>query len=216
MRTTKALLLAAAIGVAATVSSQAADPVYSANVVGFVNLNLTVGYNLICNPLQASNDTVGVIFPTLPNGSTVTKWNGFGYDSPISFDTDIFGGWEDPALQVKPGEAFFINVPTATTVTFVGDVRQGSLTNHIAANYAFVASQVPQAGGVTSVLGFNPLVDGTTLTQFQPGLGWGSPLTYDTSIFGGWEAEPVIAIGEGFLIQSPSVSGDWIRSFTVL
>src|SRR5258705_326211 len=48
----------------------------SLNIVGYYNLGISPGYNLIANQLSFSNNTLNAIFnPTTPIGSTFTKWD---------------------------------------------------------------------------------------------------------------------------------------------
>jgi hypothetical protein len=209
--------MSAVVGTLGIVSASA--EVYSVNVVGFVNVQLTNGFNLLCNPLKATNDTVAAIFPTLPNGSGLQQWvpaQQIFSTTPATFDTDVYGGWDQPDLIIAPGEAFFINSAANTTITFVGEVRQGALATPLfGPGFAFVGSQVPQAGPVTTALNLVPN-NGDSIQQFIPGAQGYSPFpaTYDTDVYGGWDTEPIIGIAEGFIITR-TVSGNWTRTFNV-
>jgi len=214
MRTKTLLLTAIATGVAA--SAMAADPVYSQNVVGFVNTTLKSGYNLVCPPLKATNDTVAAIFPTVPDGTTVARWDGANqtFLSAATYDSIIFAGWDDPTMLITAGEAVFIFVGADTTLTFVGEVRQGALSTPLVGGYSLVGSQVPQNGGITTVLGFTPS-DGTTCASWDAAnQTYLSAFTYDSIIFGGWDQEPVLGISEGVFIFSGG-PGQWTRTFNV-
>jgi len=185
-------------------------------VVGFVNTTLKAGFNLVASPLKATNDTIGAILPTVPDGTTVARWDAANqtFLSAIAFDSIIFGGWEDPNMPVTAGEAVFINVTADATITFVGEVRQGNLSTPLAAGFAMVGSQVPQTGGITSVLGFTP-ADGTTCALWDAvGQTYSAAVTYDSIIFGGWESEPVLGISQGAVISS-TAPGAWTRTFSV-
>jgi uncharacterized membrane protein len=55
--------------------------VYSVNAVGYVNVAVAKGYNLIANPLNnQGGNKVSVLMPTAPNGTTFFKYKGGGYD----------------------------------------------------------------------------------------------------------------------------------------
>jgi len=193
--------------------------VTSVNVVGYVNVPLLTGYNLVAPPLAAADNTIGTIIPSVPNGTFALKWDAPSqqFGNPVSFDLDIFGGWDSPGTIINGGEAIFINVSGATTVTFVGDVRQsgaGTLDTALFPAYNFIGSQVPQQGGLTTVLGY-PAVNGDfCLLWDNAGQQYLNPSSYDTDIFGGWDSEPVLGLAQGAVI-SRSVPGTWSRNFNV-
>ena len=71
---TKVLLLGAALAMTTAIASA---QTYSSNVVGYVNVDLVPGWNLIANPLDAGVDGEGydmnslsVLFPNVPVGTT--------------------------------------------------------------------------------------------------------------------------------------------------
>jgi hypothetical protein len=209
-------VLAAAVGVLGAASAMA---VTSVNVVGYVNVNLQPGFNLVAPPLQAANNTIGTLIPSLPNGSTLQKWDPVtqSFLAPAGFDLDIFGGWDDPTVEIKAGEAVFINVGSAATITFVGDVRQsgaGTLNTPLSPGFSIVGSQVPQTGGISSILGLAP-DNGDTAQQWDPvNQHYLNPSGYDLDIFGGWDSEPVLGMAEG-IVLSRGAAGSWSRNFNV-
>ena len=127
--------------------------------------------------------------------------------------------FEPSTTTLNPGEGFFFqnNSGGNITLTFVGEVPQGSLTNRIGANYGFYSSIVPQSAGLTA-LSF-PGQDGMTYN------GWDAVnQTYAQaySFFSGaWfdpgfqTVDPVPAVGEGFLITNPGGAVNWARTFSV-
>lgn len=202
MKTQSLLFTAAAICLGAA----SAFGAVSSNIVGYVNKSITPGLSLIANQLdnKAGNKLPDVL-PTLPDGATVFKFNGSGYNS-----VGYFGGYDAgaDAITLNPGEGAFVYVDTATTLTFVGEVKQGNLSTPLANGLTVAASQVPQAGSIET-LGFVPH-DGDTVYQFAGG-------NFNAiSYFGGWDggAAPSLAIGESVFILTDSVRS-WDRSFTV-
>jgi len=164
---TKILALSAVVGTLASVSAMAQTNVYSQNAVGYIQVTLYPGYNLITCPLIASpdntlntllNDTNGqyvVGSGRFAVGATVYQYiNGVGYvagDSAKASSTP--GGWQFGGTNtILPGQAiWFVNPGTPGTgsnmfATFVGTVPQGSLTNAIYPGYNLVGSQVPFGG----------------------------------------------------------------------
>lgn len=209
---TKALLLSAAVGAMSVASTLA--QVYSVNVVGFVNVNLATGFNFLANPLKATADTVGAVLPSVPDGTTVATWN--KTSQTFNNAATYFFGWDDANYSLPPGEAFFINVPEAVTVTFVGEVRQGTLSTPLVVGFNMVGSQVAQAGplGDGTVagagLGFDP-EDGDTAAKWNSGA-----QRYDnaSTYFFGWDIEPQLGMAEGIVITR-STAGTWSRTFNV-
>ena len=126
---TKALL-AAGLLIAASTASSFAQTVYSVNAVGFVNVTCPPGFSIIANPLSATVNTVQALMPTsLPFLSSVFKFNpaGGGFTSSVYLGS---GNWTANAMTLVPGEGFFFKNPSASpiTLTFVGNVQEGTLT----------------------------------------------------------------------------------------
>jgi hypothetical protein len=200
--------------------------VYSLNVVGYVNTTLKPGYTLIANPLNTTNNTLlglfGGVGGALPDGTQVYLWTGTTFNTGGRDDTlGDANGWTPDAFennQLPPGVGAFIknNTANAITVTFVGEVLQGGLTNHIGANYQLIASMVPQAGQVDTVLGM-PVVDGDQVFQWNNTTGAYATFTADSILNSPppWGATvPNIGVGEGFFSRK-NTAVDWVRNFTV-
>jgi hypothetical protein len=205
------LLAAAAILAAGVASTVAQSNVYSLNVVGYVNVDLPTGFTMIANPLNATNNGINTVLPDVPVGSLLYKFSG-SFGSPAEF----FGpgvGW-DVNLTLAPGEGAFISVPSAKTVTFVGEVVQGNTTNSLPAGFSIRSSIVPQSAGLSSVLGF-PAVAGDLVYFFNKATQNYAGGIYES--FGGnlWDpAEPAPAVGQAFWVQK-AAQANWVRNFTV-
>lgn len=222
---TKTLLLSAAV-LAAGLAASTAQSVFSVNAVGYVNVTLKPGYNLIANPLNGTNNNINTVIPTAPNGSIAFKWN-FASQQFAAADTFADGfGWIDNAFQLSttvlnPGEGFFFqnNSGADATLTFVGEVPQGTLTNVLRPNYGFYSSIVPQSAGLAA-LGF-PSINGATYTVWNTASQqYGATYTYADGI--GWIdssfqlVDPTPAVGEAFLLNNPAGANvDWSRTFSV-
>jgi hypothetical protein len=204
---TKTLLVAAALGAVGVTSAVA--QVYSVNAVGYVNKALKTGFNLIANPLDAgaTGNTVEKLLAGVPEGTTVYIYTpGTGY----SLNTFEFGEWTDKTKVIAPGTGFFISVPSDVTVTFVGEVKQGTLSTPLAAGFNLVASQVPQAGKLTTDLKFTA-ADGDSVYTYANPAGY-SISSFD---FGAWDpAEPTIGVADGLWISAASAKS-WDRTFSV-
>jgi hypothetical protein len=202
--------------VAAVVPASA--QVYSVNTVGYVNVDLVDGFNMIGNPLATANNTVADLFPPV-DGMTVFKWvDGTGYVAANY--VGIISAWDNPTLTLDPGEGAFVSVPAGAgpvTVTFVGEVMETQngqiLQNPIPQGLSIKTSMVPQEGGLSAVLGF-PAVDGDTVFKFVPG-GVGYQAFNYVDILGGWaEGDPQIGVGEAIFINKIAATS-WDRDFNV-
>jgi hypothetical protein len=231
---TKTLLLAAA-ALAVGVSASMAQTVYSVNAVGYVNLTLKPGYNLISNPLNGTNNNLNTIIPVAPDNSLALRWNPntqafAGGDTYFDLGNPADNGWYNSAFvktstSIAPGEGFFIfnSALSDYVMTFVGEVPQGNLTNAIPANYSFKASIVPQSVDILSV-GF-PGVDNliyfgwNAMAQSYSGaftyFDLGNPADngfYDSSFV---KQTVAPAVGQGFVIFNPGPTVQWGRTFSV-
>jgi hypothetical protein len=222
---TKTLLLTAALG-AAGVASSMGQAVYSVNAVGYVNTTLKPGFNLISNPLTAADNTVKSLFsnitPAIPNALTVYYFNGTRYLNAAYDDIDLAFKGEAADVQVPPGDGVFVLNPEQTdlTVTFVGEVPQGNLQNPLPAGFSIQASQVPQAGRVSTDLGL-PAAQGDTIYKFNTTLKRYENWAFDdlAGQNGAWtqngqENEPSLAVGEAFFLLK-GAAGSWNRTFSV-
>lgn len=204
---TKTLVLTAALGAVGVATAMA--QVYSVNAVGYVNLSAKAGFNLWTNPLDAGADnTVAKLLAGVPDGSAVyTYAPGTGY----SVNTLDLGEWANPNATLVPGQGFFLRVGGATTVTFVGEVKQGNLSTPLAAGFNLVGSQVPQAGRIQADLGLVP-AEGDQVYKFSADTQGYSVSTFE---FGAWDpAEPQLAVGEGVWVRK-GAAGSWNRTFSV-
>jgi hypothetical protein len=102
-----------------------AQNVYSINVVGYVNLTLYTGNNLIADQLANSPDnTLDSLFPAnsgLVAGTTFTEWNPSA-DAPLPLS--VFNGttWTINYTLGPNGIGGILNSPAPAYVTLVGNV----------------------------------------------------------------------------------------------
>jgi hypothetical protein len=203
---TKVLLSAAVLGVAGMIAASA--QVYSVNVVGYINVDVPVGFSMIANQLDSGDNTVANLMPEVPEGTTLYKFvPATGAYSANSFE---FGEWANPAMTLEPGEGAFISTAEAFTALLVGEVKQGALSTPLVQGFQIVASQVPQAGAVDSVLGFVP-EEGDTVYRFNNATGSYASATYE---FGEWFA-PSLEVGESFFLFKVGAATSWDRTFNV-
>jgi hypothetical protein len=230
---TKALLLAAAfaaVGVATSVAQ-----VYSVNAVGYVNVPLTPGFNLVSNPLDAGagNNTVANLFknitPTPLNGIRVYTYDpatGGYLSAQWSPVPNVgFGTGAGATAVVPPGQGAFVFNPDITgtaarTLTFVGEVMQGTLSNPLPVGFSIRANQVPQSGN-PSTFGL-PGVAGDKVYRFNKTTGGYDTYQYSGAPFNSWRFNgqnvslPSIEVGEAFFFfNSGTAARSWNRTFNV-
>lgn len=189
----------------------AAGGVASANVVGYVNVQLPWGMSFIANPLLQTNVALAALFPSAPEGAQVMKLvNGDYLTSVYSADR----GWVGPQIELPPGTGFFFINPSRELFTqiIVGEVPTGSLTNHLPAGVSLEGSLLPQAGSINTVHNiagepgdvlFVFLNEGEARGRYQRS-------TYSSA---GWSPDMTLGVAQGFWIQKQRAQ-DWVRFFS--
>lgn len=208
MRTQK--LLAAAAVLAVSVASSIAQP-YSQNIVGYANVTLKTGFNMIANPLDSGTNTFSSVLSGVPVGAIAFKFGAGSFSNPNEYYGS--GIWDDGSATLNPGEGVFIKSPSDAVVTFVGSVKTGSTTNPIPANFSIRSSIVPQAGGLETDLGF-PATGGDLLFFFDPQTQtYSNP--YEAFGSGVWDpSQPVLQVGQAFFLNRTGGAGpNWTRNF---
>ena len=209
---TKTLLLTAALAAAGAASAMAQN-VYSVNAVGYVNKSLIHGYSIVANPFVVATETLDALVPTPNDGTTVYKPVGGSFEIR-AYDASIPGWDPDGATTLNlGGGAIFFNPGAPFTVTFVGEVKQGSpVSNPVHPGLQIKSSMIPQAGSMTDI----GLLPAGLNTVYQYAADGSSFLinTYDPSIPGWDPGEPTVGIAEGFWIDSAS-GETWNRNFSV-
>ena len=215
---TKVLLCLAAL--AAGIFSSSAQ-VYSLNVVGYINVTVPAnGFALIANQLDDGNgNKLDNVIPVAPDGAQFYKFNGT-YTS-TAFD-GLANAWDDNgAITLAPGEGGFFhnNTASALTLTFVGQVNQGTLTTALPQGYAIRSSQVPQQGTLQDlgipITGAGSPSDGDQVYVYSGGY---TASSFD-SLIPGWDTPgspggPTIGVGQSFFIKS-ATAYNWVRTFNV-
>jgi hypothetical protein len=214
---TKTILLTAALSAAGVATSMA--QVFSVNAVGYVNKTIPSGNKLalISNPLDAGtgNNTIANLFKGVPDGTQVYKYDGTTF-VVATFDSleNAFLPASAASTEVKPGEGVFVRNTSATdlTVTFVGEVPQGTLNNAYPKGLSIRSSQVPQQG-TAAELGFVG-VDGDPIYQVDTATQGYFTSTFDALENNWLPALKPLAVGEAFFLRAAN-GGTWTRTFSV-
>jgi len=226
---TKSLLLAAVLGAAGIASSLA--QVYSVNVVGYINLTLTPGLNLITVQLKGTNQNVNTLLgtstPIIPDNSLLFTWNAAGqrYDNALTGGGGVWydGSGNPSTVTLSPGQAFFIQIAgTANvTLTLVGEVPTGATPVSVVNGLGFYGDPAPVSQN-TATNGF-PIADNDSLyTWNTAGQRWNTALTGVSAASGGpaWfdgsgnSVGFAPAVGQGFAVLHTGAA-TWNRNFTV-
>jgi hypothetical protein len=232
---TKTAILAAALTALGSAAVMAQTNVYSLNAVGYINVTLQPGYNMVANQLSSGTNTIGNIL----NDATgqydhlaISKWNGSGFtsDTANSATSPFANNWlNGGTITMNPGEAAWLKWTNTApvTITFVGTVPQGTLTTTLTGPNAFnmVSSQVPQAGDLATDLGFTNFNQGDTIYVFNPTNQKYTTYNYNTNTgnsgfggnFTGNTGDPVLQVGQGFWYKTSATAPTtaWTRTFSV-
>ncbi|HTH46192.1 MAG TPA: hypothetical protein VMB21_01645 [Candidatus Limnocylindria bacterium] len=178
----------------------------SPNLVGYANIDVTAGWNLMANPLddQAGNQAGTSPLTKLAMDGTVLLKPG-----PQGWEVNhCLAGWSQPAFTLRPGEGFFLFTPQTTSLTAVGRVRIGTNTCHLPAGDSLAAPMAPYNQQPLDGTEQNfPAKAGDEIYRLQPG----TP-TFDRYDFdGNWHPKaPVPLVGEGLWVSRKSPS-DWTQ-----
>jgi hypothetical protein len=219
MRTKALLGLAALVVSAATCVAQ--SNVYSLNIVGYVNVDVAQGLNLISNPLKPSNGNYNITntisFPETPDadGARLFKWAGTSWSSQIPGWITGFG-WDTP-LEVTLGESFFIESPVATRITFVGEVQTGNVDYTLPTGLSVVAPKTPVAQRFPgadvghdgdSIFTWAGNAWSSTVWTYIEDFGWDGSGSTDNNVAG-----PTVGVGGGVVYQNTGAPLTWTRTF---
>jgi hypothetical protein len=189
--------------------------------VGYVNVPVQGGnkLTLISNPLKPTdgnyNITNTIVLPDEADGANIYQWGGSSWSTSIPNFIAGFG-WS-PDTTIKLGEAFFIQSPVATTVTFVGEVSTGTNVSTFPTGLSINANKVPVAENIPGRTVGN---DGDVIYTwggngwdaasfgFIEGFGWSNGGAAGDSLDG-----PMIPVGGGFVYQNTGAPVTWTRVF---
>jgi hypothetical protein len=187
--------------------------VYSQNAVGYINIPIKTGFNLIANQLIAPSYTLSALMPAPVPGTTVYKYsNVSGYSASTYDELDLV--WlPNGNMTIDLGGGVFVFSPGNTTLTLVGEVPQGTLNTPVPHGFSIASSQVPQQATISTVLGYVPSPGDTVYKYANPG-GY-SAATFDELDLVWFPGEPTVGVGEAVFINRAGSAGTWTRIFSV-
>jgi len=195
--------------------------VYSLNAVGYINVTVQPGFNIISDPLIASPDNT--ITTVLTNTGQFSKFQVWAWSPSTSSYAEAIGtksGWGTSGnITLSPGQAAWLYNPGAapTNITFVGTVPSGSLTNTLApSSFNLVSSILPTSGDIVT----NPLMNFHTAVSKDQVWTWDATAkAYTEEIAGksGFLTHPIQAtVGGGFwYFNATNTANNWVETFTV-
>jgi len=238
---TKTLVLTALGSLSALgLMAQTSTNVYSLNAVGYINVTVAPGFNMIADQLWASggNAISNILNDVNDNLDEVTVYKWLGTNFLIdNANANVYPsptGWEYGNETLNPGEAVWFQNPwnTNMTLTFVGTVPQGTNTVTIGVGFTMASSPVPQSGDLVTVMGFtnensgdsvyvfnNP--GGYTTYNYVPATGsvgygdnWNVPTGPTIATNAPGYGDPQVNIGQGFWYQTGTANA-FTRVFSV-
>lgn len=211
---TKVLLIGAALGLA--VATASADAVYSSNVVGYVNVDLVAGWNMIANPLDSGNNMLSSVIAEAPLGTTAYKFVDGNYViSKYDYDEDEEMDMWSKDYSLNPGEGVFVNAPEAFTITFVGEVKAGFHSVPLPAGWSMVASPTPVAGDLDEINLTSAVDLGDAVYKYENGNYTISKYDYDEDEeMDMWSKVVNVGVGEAFFLKKAEASV-WTRGFEI-
>jgi hypothetical protein len=126
MRKIRGILLSAGTIAGLCLSgNRVAAQVYSGNIVGYINLPIYAGNNLVANQLDNGTNTLSSLFAfNVPEGATFTMWDASQHSYLPLSTYDVNSGWSINYLLTF-GEGGLLDSPTTFTNTYVGSVWSG-------------------------------------------------------------------------------------------
>ena len=208
-----------------------AQNVYSLNVVGYINIPLVEGFNLIANQLDfdgtgTNNGTANILGTNLPQNSVVYTWSGGNFEiaSFVKLKGQTAPAWT-ANYSLNPGQGAWLSIPAGAfggatqLLTTVGTVDTGALVNPnmaSAGGFSLLGSMVPIAGGLQSVLNYTPMLNDSVYQYINGGYVISTYAKLKGANTPTWNpnGEPQIAIGQGFWLNS-SAGSVWSNYFIV-
>jgi hypothetical protein len=193
---TKTLLLSAAALAAGVATSMAAN-VYSVNVVGYINVTTSPGFNMIANQLDVDGvDTVQTILANAADGNALDSCQVLKYaKASASYTIDYYDntgfsgapGWYDNASlnpstnTLAPGTGFFFFNGQATnlTLTLVGTVLQGTNVVQMTSGFNLISTVDPVSQALLPATNNFPANDTMQYLSFTNTTGHGNYAVLD-------------------------------------
>src|ERR1044072_2390645 len=114
-RAVSVLLIATSVSLF-SVTHTSAQPRFSVNALSHVDVTFYAGSNLVANPLNAGDNTVGNIFKGIPDGSYFMRWHSGLHYFDQTNRYSINNGWSDPQMTLVAPEGGCLWLPRTATM----------------------------------------------------------------------------------------------------
>jgi hypothetical protein len=122
-----------------------AQPAYSVNALGYADVALSPGSNFITFPFASVDARISGLLPTMPPGTSLTLWDPAGQTfGPTNHYSPT--GWSDPAMELRFPAGALLWVSQALTISFTGELIQGSITGVPRLSGLYVLGVIPSQG----------------------------------------------------------------------
>lgn len=122
-----------------------AQTVYSVNALGYADVALSPGSNFITCPFSSIDARVSRLLPIMPQGTYLALWDAAGQQFGT---TNHYGplGWNDPAMELRFPAGALLWVTQAVTISFTGELIQGSISGVPRLSGLYVLGVIPSQG----------------------------------------------------------------------
>jgi hypothetical protein len=195
--------------------------VFSSDGTGYVNITLVPGFNLVANPLNAADNSIGALFKNMqggvPDGTTVYKFVNGNFVTASYFEIlDSFEPADAAAETTGPGEGVlvFLAGNSNKVLTFVGQVLQGQVCTPLPQGFSIKSNVIPRSESLDQMQ--IPTHDGDVVFRFDPVARNYAASSY-VSLLGGWDTTPgpFVRVGEAFFFYRTAPSTTWCRTFVI-
>lgn len=213
----KTLLIAAA---AIFSASAFAQTVTSANIVGYVKIEATNGFQIVASQFDGTNNTLeSLIGDALPEGSKVYKYDktAQGYAGIAEYKKP-FGATEaswDQSLDLSEG-SFWVQTPAAQELMFSGEVSSSnSVSTTLAPGFNLVTYPYPVEVSIDD-LDITP-AEGDKIYKYSPSSQGYAGISEYKKPFGAteasWDQQLTFKVGEGFwYYNSATTENVWVEA----
>ncbi|MDP6794769.1 MAG: Ig-like domain-containing protein, partial [Verrucomicrobiota bacterium] len=175
------------------------DTGYAVRAIGYVTLTLPSGKSLIANPLANGGNRVSDLLPSVPDGSTLAKFNRATGKWETSTFTDA---WSQPGMTLAPGEgAVLDNKGDAFDVLLAGFTPWKKTSQSLPAGDSVVSPALAKGGLLSSRLGLPP-AEGLVVKLLNNATGNYDAYTVSNGVW--LPSEPSVALGQAFIVTAPS------------
>jgi len=188
--------------------------VFDSNGNGYVNVTLVPGFNLVANPLNAPDNSIGALFKNMqggiPDGTTVYKLiNGAFITASYIELTGSFEPADAAAETTGPGEGVFVFLGGSANkvLTFVGQIPQSQICTPLPHGFSIKSNLIPVSQTLDQMrLPISP--DGDVVYTYNS-VGRNYSATSYIPFLAAWDSGSSIKIGQAFCLYRTGPNTTW-------